>query len=66
MNDLDFIKSFSKISIKKVCCDNGVDASNLWSGRVSNKKLHLIRKAIEYEISKLYKEEYEQQKNNSL
>lgn len=66
MNDLDFIKKFSKISIKKVCRDNGVDSSNLWSGRVSNKKIRLIRKGIEFEISKIYKEDYEQQKNNSL
>jgi len=59
MSDLDYIKRFSKITITKVCNDNHVDRSNLLAGRVKDKKVKMIRKAIEMEIGNIYKEEYE-------
>lgn len=58
MNDLEFIKKFSKITIKKVCKENGINSSNLWSGRINQDKIHKIRKAIEAEVGNIYVEEY--------
>lgn len=66
MNDLDYIKKFSKITVKKICIDNDIDPSNLWAGRVSKNKIKLVRKAIESAIGNIYKEEYDKQKNNTL
>lgn len=54
MEDYDFIKKFSKITIKKVCDDNNINDSNIWTGRASKKKLHIVRTSIESEIAKLY------------
>ena len=58
MNDLDFIKKFSKITIKKICKENNINSSNLWSGRIKPEKIHQIRKAIEAEVGNIYVEEY--------
>lgn len=66
MSDLDYIKKFSKITVKKICINNDIDPSNLWAGRVSKEKIKLVRKAIESAIGNIYKEEYDQQKNNTL
>lgn len=62
MNDLEYIKKFSKIKIAKICRENGVNSSNLWSGRLSDEKIHLIRKAIEKEVGTIYVEEFKKSK----
>ena len=62
MTDLEYIKKFSKIKIAKICRENGVNSSNLWSGRLSDEKIHLIRKAIEKEVGTIYVEEYQRTK----
>ena len=62
MSDLEYIKKFSKIKIAKICRENGVNSSNLWSGRLSDEKIHLIRKAIEKEVGTIYVEEFEKSK----
>ena len=54
MEDIQYIKEFSKITIKKICEDNKVTPSNLWSNRLSKKKLHAIKTSIESEVAKLY------------
>lgn len=54
MEDIQYIKEFSKITIKKICEDNKVTPSNLWSNRLSKKKLHSIKTSIESEVAKLY------------
>lgn len=62
MNDLDYIKRFSKIKIARICRENGVNSSNLWSGRLSDEKVHMIRKVIEKEVGTIYVEEFEKSK----
>ena len=37
MNDLEFIKSFSKITITDACRELGVDRQNLYKGKTSKK-----------------------------
>lgn len=54
MQDLEYIKKFSKISITRLCKENKVDRANLLSNRTSKEKTHLIRESIENEIAKLY------------
>lgn len=65
MNDLDYIKKFSKIKIASICRENGISSSNLWSGRLNNEKIHLIRKAIESEVGSIYREDYEKTKSKT-
>lgn len=66
MNDLDFIKGFSKISVKDICDKKHVDKSNLYAGRSSEEKVKKVRKGIESEIGKLFiePEEKEQTKKD--
>lgn len=58
MTDLEFIKTFSKITVKRVCEENNINSSNLWSGRLSKEKIHTIRKAIEAEVGNIYVKEF--------
>lgn len=54
MDDLEYIKKFSKITIKDVCEKANVDKSNVFNGKASNKKINKVRKRIESEVAKLY------------
>lgn len=54
MEDLEFIKNFSKVSISKACKKAKVNISNLYAGRVKKEKVKLIKKILESEIAKLY------------
>ena len=72
-DDLKFIKEFSKINIKDCCKSLGFSSSNFWAGRLSEDKVHLIRKLIESKVSALYINEtaevikkYEQSKTGTL
>lgn len=60
MDDLEFVKRFSKISIKQIAKENGISTSNLYSGRCKSRTIWIMRKAIEAEIAKLYIEDYEE------
>lgn len=54
MDDLDFIKEFSKISISDICKKKNVDRTNVITGRASAEKTKKVRKGIESEIGKLF------------
>lgn len=54
MEDLEYIKKFSKISIKSVCDKAKVDKANLYAGRTSKKNIKKVRKYIESNIAELY------------
>lgn len=54
MDDLEYIKKFSKITIKDVCEKTKVDKSNVFNGKASKKKINKVRKRIESEVAKLY------------
>lgn len=53
-DDLEFIKNFSKISIKGVCETKKVDRANVINGRTSKENIKKVKKGIESEIAKLY------------
>jgi hypothetical protein len=57
LEDLEYIKKFSKISISKVCEKENVKTSNLYVGKISKEKQHKVRARIESEIAKLYLKE---------
>lgn len=54
MDELEFIKKFSKVSVSKACKKAKVDLSNLYAGRVKKEKVKLIKKILESELAKLY------------
>lgn len=55
MQELEYIKNFGKITIKKVCNKAKVDYSNLMNGRIKDiNKIRLVKKIIEQEVAKLY------------
>lgn len=58
MKDLEFIRKFSKITVKDACKENGVNSSNLYAGRCSDEKVHFVRQYIEARIAKLTIEDY--------
>jgi len=54
MDDLEYIKRFSKISIKNVCEKTKANRSNVLSGNASKKTINKVKKQIESEVAKLY------------
>lgn len=54
MEDLEYIKKFSKITIKDVCNNANVNKSNLFAGRTTKENVKKVREEIESEIAKLY------------
>lgn len=56
MNDYDFIKGFKNIKIASICKKLNIDKSNVYRGVTTKENLNRIRKEIEAEIAKLYKE----------
>ena len=56
MDDLKFIKEFSKITITGLCKRKKIDRSNLIANRTTKKNYRIIREEIEKEIARIYKE----------
>lgn len=54
IEDLLYIKNFSKITIKNACKRLGIDASNLWKGKCSAINLKRVRRLIENDLAHLY------------
>lgn len=54
MKDLDYIKSFSKISITSACKKLNIDRANLLNGRLKKDKVKQVREELESEVAKLY------------
>lgn len=54
MSDMEYIKKFSKITIKKVCEKEKVNISNLYNGRIADNKIRKVKKRLEHEVAKLY------------
>lgn len=54
MDDLEFIKKFSKVSVKKACKIAKVNRENLYNGKVKADKVKKVKRVLESEIAKLY------------
>lgn len=54
MEDLEFIKKFSKISISGICEKKKINRVNLLTNRTTRKNAKIVREEIESEIAKLY------------
>lgn len=54
MEDLDFIKNFSKIKVSVACRFFHYDQSNLTKGKCNKEAEKNVRKYLENELSKLY------------
>lgn len=71
MNDLDYIRRFSKISIRGICNKKNIQRTNLIQGKGKyEENARIVREEIESEIAKLYikneGEENGESKSNSL
>lgn len=54
MEDLEYIKNFSKISISGICRKKKIDRANVLTNKTKKENLKVIREEIESEIAKLY------------
>lgn len=54
MENLDFIKKFSKITITGICNKYKISRGNLLNGKSSKQNEKTVREEIESEIAKLY------------
>lgn len=54
MEDLEFIKKFSKITVSSACKKTKVDRSSLLSNRVKSEKVKIVREELENQIARLY------------
>ena len=43
MQDLEYIKKFSKITISKICRKNKINRSNLYNGKSTRRNERLVR-----------------------
>lgn len=57
MDDLEFIKKFSAISVAGVCRKLNVNRPNLLNGKLRDNINKQVRQEIESEIAKLYLKE---------
>lgn len=65
MEDLDYIKRFTKITVKGACEKVKVDRSNILRGTASKKKINKVKRQIESDIASLYLLEDENEKRES-
>lgn len=54
MEDLEYIKKFSKITISGICEKKNINRTNLLTNRSTKKNAKIVREEIESEIAKLY------------
>lgn len=54
MDDYEYIRKFSKITIKGVCEKTKANRSNVMSGSASKKTMNKVKKQIESEVARLY------------
>ena len=54
MKDIDYIKNFSKISIKKACENVKVNRANVLNNKTTKENIRKVREEIESSIAKLY------------
>lgn len=54
MEDLNYIKNFSKISISKICEEKNINRQNLLNNNSSKKNAKIVRNEIENKIFSLY------------
>ena len=62
MKDIEFIKKFSKITIKSACDKAGVSKSNFWGERISNEKAKEIKHILLISIFKIIIEDLDNEK----
>lgn len=53
--DLNWIKNFSKISVKGVCEELGIDRANILRGKASEEKTAKVKNRIKEKIDELEK-----------
>ena len=63
--DLIYIKSFTNISVKKVCKRLGIDDSNVLKGKTTDANLKRVRRILESDIKALSKRSITHE-NNTL
>lgn len=54
MDDLEYIKSFSKINITKACKKLKINRSNLLNNKTTKENILKVRQELESEVAKLY------------
>lgn len=54
MQDLEYIKKFSKITISGICEKKKINRANLLNNKSAPKNAKIVREEIESEIAKLY------------
>lgn len=64
MEDLEFIKKFSKISISGICEKKKINRANLLTNRTTKKNAKIVREEIESEVAKLYIKNDDEEKDN--
>lgn len=65
MEDLEYIKKFSKINISKACKICKVNRGNLLNNKTTKENIKKVRQELEHQVATLYiKEDFENGKNN--
>ena len=54
MDDLEYIKKFSKINITKACKKCNVNRGNLLNNKTTKENIKKVREELENQVAKLY------------
>lgn len=54
MNDLQYIKDFSKISVSKICEEHNINRQNLLNNISTKRNAQIVKRAIEKKVFSLY------------
>lgn len=54
MEDLEYIKKFSKINISKACKTCKVNRGNLLNNKTTKENIKKVRQELEHQVAKLY------------
>lgn len=71
IDDLHYIKNFSKISVSKICEENNINRQNLLNNKSTKRNAKIVKEALENKIFSLYvnndlKEELLKQRNELM
>lgn len=57
MSDIEFIRKFSKITVKGACDQAGVNKSNIWSDKAKEDNIKAVKKILIISMLNLLKDE---------
>lgn len=53
IKELEFIRNFNQINVKKICEEYGINPKNVYSGKTKEQNMFIVYAELKYRIKKL-------------